>query len=396
MSHLSEMEARTEKRRGSTGGGYTGTAALSAVNSNIEDGELTEEEIEKMEREEEDKYFDEVLRVNAGDDDGEFDDYNIEPRLVEIMNDDDDDDEEDRYFEMVLQANTERPSAFPESDDVQGNVECSEKGNAKGDERGGRGSGGRVTEGVQSRSNSTFSAYDIGGKAPPPTVCTTQAVVDFTESLTMTAMEKGIPATPYSPALSRSRPSTSLSFASPSSNPFGKENRSKSDEEENLLQATLLSDSLLEQLSLKKIDDKSNARSGERIDLSIFSSAATATATAIAARSANNVDMKKNTKAEDSPWDTRQRPKEIDSNTNTNTIEVESINTDLGSDPGSDSVLIPPVPKVPFRGVNGYPASIIVKGARSCNLPDHHVTAGCTAIVALKRNNKLYVANAGT
>jgi hypothetical protein len=48
-----------------------------------------------------------------------------------------------------------------------------------------------------------------------------------------------------------------------------------------------------------------------------------------------------------------------------------------------------------FRGVNGYPASIIMKGVKSCNLPDHHVTAGCTAIVALKSGNRLYVANAG-
>jgi hypothetical protein len=228
-----------------------------------------------------------------------------------------------------------------------------------------------VTEGVQSRSNSTFSAYD---KAPPATVCTTQEVVDFTESLTMTAMEKGIPATPYSPASSKSRPSTSLSFASPSSNPFGKENRSKSDEEENLLQAALLGDSLLEKLQLKKIDDKIDIKSGERLDLRVFSSAATA--------------MKKNSKGEESSWDNRQRPRDMVGNTNTTEVESRALdgNTDLGSDS---------VPKAPFRGVNGYPASIIMKGVKSCNLPDHHVTAGCTAIVALKSGNRLYVANAG-
>jgi hypothetical protein len=373
------MEARTEKRRGSTGGGYTGIPALSTVNRG-DDVELTEQEMfEKMEKEEEDKYFDEVLRINTGDDDGDFGDGIVEPRVVEILNDDDDDDEE-RYFDMVLQANTARPSAFPEIDDMQGSERGTARG-GKGSEGGGSGSGGRVTEGVQSRSNSTFSAYD---KAPPATVCTTQEVVDFTESLTMTAMEKGIPATPYSPALSKSRPSTSLSFASPSSNPFGKENRSKSDEEENLLQAALLGDSLLEKLQLKKLDDKKDNKSGERLDLSIFSSAATAT------RSAIN-DMKKNSKGDEFSWDNRQRPRDM---VGTNTTEVEGRALD-GAQGNTDLGLIPPVAKAPFRGVNGYPASIIVKGVRTCNLPDHHVTAGCTAIVALKSGNKLYVANAG-
>ena len=371
------MEARTEKRRGSTGGaGYTEGPVKSAVDSSDDNEELSEEErIEKMEREEEDKYFDEVLRANTGDDDDEYNDGVIEPRVIEILNDDDDDDDdEDRYFDLVLQANTERPSAFPESEDLQGSEigASEEKGSERGSER------GSVKEGVQSRSNST---YDYTGIATPATVCTTQAVVDFTESLTMTAMEKGVPATPYSPALSKSRPSTSLSFASPSSNPFGKENRSKSDEEENLLQATLLSESLLEQLSLKKLDDKNDTKNGERLDLSIFSTAATA------ARSAT-LDAKNNSRGDESLWENRQRSKDTDGNTHT---DGDNKNTDLGSDSG-----ITPVPKAPFRGVNGYPASITVKGVRSCNLPDHHVTAGCTAIVALKTGNKLYVANAGT
>ena len=34
-------------------------------------------------------------------------------------------------------------------------------------------------------------------------------------------------------------------------------------------------------------------------------------------------------------------------------------------------------------------------GTKVCNLSDHRVTAGCTAVVALKVDSKLYVANAG-
>ena len=50
---------------------------------------------------------------------------------------------------------------------------------------------------------------------------------------------------------------------------------------------------------------------------------------------------------------------------------------------------------IPFRGVGNRPASILKNGTLVCNLPDHRVTGGCTAIVAVKIMNKLYVANAG-
>jgi serine/threonine protein phosphatase PrpC len=43
----------------------------------------------------------------------------------------------------------------------------------------------------------------------------------------------------------------------------------------------------------------------------------------------------------------------------------------------------------------GQPASILSGGSLICNLPQHKVTAGCTAIVTLITENKLYVANAG-
>lgn len=41
------------------------------------------------------------------------------------------------------------------------------------------------------------------------------------------------------------------------------------------------------------------------------------------------------------------------------------------------------------------PASIMSNGNLICNLKDHRVLAGCTAVVALVVGNKIYVANAG-
>ena len=417
------MEAREEKRRASTSfaasTGYTGSTAftgqvLSVVDHDDDNGDLTDEEmIERLEREEEEKYFEDVLRANTGDcEEAEYEDMALQPRVVEMQGDEDED--EDRYFELVQQANTERPSAFPDIDDVRGIAITSEIASDHGNESGdgsvnrsgsGRGSLGRMAEGVQSRSNSTYAGYEYSSVAPTTaenTDNTTQTltqdvgvtVIDFAESLTMTAMEKGTPPIPYSPALSKSRPSGSLSFSSPSSNPFGKENRSKGDDEENLLQATLLSDSLLEKISFKKLEEKerNESKQGEKLDFSVFSSAATSMKMA-------NLQAEKNAKTEQPLWDVQsQRVQDMgrsDSNGNSNgNGDMNGCDDELGrakalnnplqtntSDLPSDTPL---TPLAPFRGVNGYPASVMHKGVRSCNLPDHHVTAGCTAIVALK------------
>ena len=62
---------------------------------------------------------------------------------------------------------------------------------------------------------------------------------------------------------------------------------------------------------------------------------------------------------------------------------------------GKKGPLLPPVP-THVRGIaTGTPATVYFDGIPSCNLLDHRVTAGCTAVVALKKGNKLYVANAG-
>ena len=45
---------------------------------------------------------------------------------------------------------------------------------------------------------------------------------------------------------------------------------------------------------------------------------------------------------------------------------------------------------------NNEPASkLTVEGSPMCNLAEHRVTAGCTAVVALRVGKKLFVANAG-
>ena len=49
----------------------------------------------------------------------------------------------------------------------------------------------------------------------------------------------------------------------------------------------------------------------------------------------------------------------------------------------------------PLRSVKGRPVTLLSSGALVCNLPDHRISGGCTAIVALKIGMKLYVANAG-
>ena len=52
-------------------------------------------------------------------------------------------------------------------------------------------------------------------------------------------------------------------------------------------------------------------------------------------------------------------------------------------------------PAIPFRGVNGQPVTLYSNGNPSCNLPDHRVSAGCTAVLAVVKDQRLYVANAG-
>lgn len=69
------------------------------------------------------------------------------------------------------------------------------------------------------------------------------------------------------------------------------------------------------------------------------------------------------------------------------------------SDEGTDTELTPPPPinSESIRTVPVHEVSKVVRGAPSCNLPPHRVTAGCTAVFSLldHQSKTIYVANAG-
>lgn len=86
----------------------------------------------------------------------------------------------------------------------------------------------------------------------------------------------------------------------------------------------------------------------------------------------------------------------------TQLIKSESMKKSQGEEVVSDAeAAIVPVDSTllgrpPYVQSNGKPASITGQsGAPMCNLQDHRITAGCTAVVALKVDDVIYVANAG-
>ena len=79
--------------------------------------------------------------------------------------------------------------------------------------------------------------------------------------------------------------------------------------------------------------------------------------------------------------------------------EEATIMTDVATTshipPPVPALALTPTPIIPFRGVNGQPVTVYSNGNPSCNLPDHRVSAGCTAVLAVVKDQRLYVANAG-
>ena len=431
------------------------SSAISMTTTN--DEEMTE--AERIEKEEEDKYFDDVLRANT-----------VEPvrheNIVKVVKEEEvalsEEEEEDKYFEAVLRANTECSSEFENTDEDEGIVsnggkipqgsELHEKEKEKEEEkekesqkekekemtslrgmtviapdfagamRGRRKSTNSAvtdttaitTSSTSTSTSSTVNASALEGNTVSPFLknrntgrtyadpgSDSTGVVDFTESLTMEALEKGPEPTPFSPALSRSRPATSLSFCSPSSNsnPFGKDTRarSKSGDSDIKLKAELLSEQVIEKINVKKLENSGESDRKDRIDLSTFSKVATNLQNA-RIQNAKIQNLKRNAE-EKSHWDGLSNPPE---NSDEKLINSESQTSGEEENPemkqGINGKKWPAPPPNPthVRGIaTGKPATVYYDGIPSCNLLEHRVTAGCTAVVALKKGNKLYVANAG-
>ena len=413
-------------------------------------GVLSEAELlELKEQEDEDRYFNDVLRANTVEDDVNTVKESM-PRMPVLEGTDKsvltDEEEEDIYFESILQAVKDRPSGYLDEDE-DGDVDVGVGRGIREDYGIGVISGSNHTNTMESNtnaindSNSTVKNNEVISKPvktvksdPPNQVKKPNTEIDFTESLTMTAMDKGAAPVPFSSTLSKSRPCTSLSFSSPSSststpssssaslsftststsslaaptplpiiNPFGKENRSKTDDEENRIQAEILSIEAIENIMNKKRQvacENLKDQKPDRIDLSIMSTAVTAV---------------KERQLKDSQLNVKKVVGEISDIDNNNDIDDdddlknefygEGEELAIMKDVAMSSSVTPPAlvpipasatfPAVPFRGVNGQPVTLYSNGNPSCNLPDHRVSAGCTAVLAVVKEQRLYVANAG-
>eukprot|EP00596_Hydrurales_sp_CCMP1899_P005161 CAMPEP_0119035254 /NCGR_PEP_ID=MMETSP1177-20130426/2186_1 /TAXON_ID=2985 /ORGANISM="Ochromonas sp, Strain CCMP1899" /LENGTH=700 /DNA_ID=CAMNT_0006993251 /DNA_START=140 /DNA_END=2239 /DNA_ORIENTATION=+ len=102
---------------------------------------------------------------------------------------------------------------------------------------------------------------------------------------------------------------------------------------------------------------------------------------------------KSNNEIKDANTGYNQTDSFIDNNVNVSTMSAAA--TTYGNNGATVREDNEDVGSKPFRGVRGQPASILSGGSLICNLPQHKVTAGCTAIVTLITGNTLYVANAG-
>lgn len=395
---------------------------------------LTDAELlELKEKEDEDRYFNDVLRANTEDDAGEVE-KSIPRASVLVVTDRGvltEEEEEDNYFESIVQSVQNRPSGYlDEGGDSHDYTGSGGVGRGIGEEYGiGVISGCNKTNTKQNKVennnnndnsvNSIVKSDAIVSKTvnsdPLNPSKNQNTEIDFTESLTMTAMEKS-----YAPVTSpnvhtKHRPSTSLSFASPSTptssssppapfaslsapatmpviNPFGKENRSKTDDEENRIQAELLSIEAIENIMNKKRQSAGGNlkdQSSDRIDLSIMSSAATATKN----RQIQNLQLNEK-KVVGESGDDNELKNECNGDEEEATIMTD-IATTSHTPPAVPALALTPTPIIPFRGVNGQPVTVYSNGNPSCNLPDHRVSAGCTAVLAVVKDQRLYVANAG-
>ena len=433
-------------------------------------GILSEAELlEIKEQEDEDRYFNDVLRANTVKDDISTVEESM-PRMPVLEGTDKsvltEEEEEDKYFESIVQAVKDRPSGYLDED---GDVGVGVGHGIREDYGIGVISGSNHTNKMDSNtnpiinSNSTMQNNGIISKTvktgianPLNQVKKPNTEIDFTESLTMTAMDKGATPVPFSSALSKSRPCTSLSFSSPSPptsssstststssasssssypststsslplpaplptpthipivNPFGKENRSKTDDEENRIQAEILSIAAIENIMNKKrqvADDILKDQKPERIDLSIMSTAVTAVKERQLKDSQLNVNKEVGENSDIN--DNNNNNSNNDNNGGDDDLKDEfygegeelaimkdvamsSNNTPPAPVPALASVSCSTLPAVPFRGVNGQPVTLYSNGNPSCNLPDHRVSAGCTAVLAVVKDQRLYVANAG-
>ena len=408
---------------------------------------LSEAELlELKDQEDEDRYFNDVLRANTVEDDVDTVKEST-PRMPVLRGMDksvlSDEEEEDKYFESIVQAVKDRPSGYLDED---GDVNVVVGRGLREDYGVGVISGSNHTNTMESNtnsinnSNSTLQNNEILSRTvktvksdPLNQVKKPYTEIDFTESLTMTAMDKGAAPVPFSSAFSKSRPCTSLSFSSPSPstssssgasssstststsasslpaptpipiiNPFGKENRSKTDDEENRIQAELLSIEAIENIMNKKRQvacENLKDQKPDRIDLSIMSTAVTAV---------------KERQLKDSQLIVKTEAGEISDNNDDEDNDLKNefygegeelaIMKDVAMSssvtlsapaPASVPPSVTTFPAIPFRGVNGQPVTLYSNGNPSCNLPDHRVSAGCTAVLAVVKDQRLYVANAG-
>lgn len=433
MDAIIEFEKERERERESKIGkdiDKTDTKKLSDGKDKLTDAEL----LELKEKEDEDRYFNDVLRANTEDDAGEVEKSIPRASVVDVTDRSvlTEEEEEENYFESIVQSVQNRPSGY--LDEGCDNHDYTGSGGV------GRGIGEEYGIGVISGCNNTNTKQnkvdnssvpnnnDINSIAESDTIVSKSVnsdplnpsknqntEIDFTESLTMTALEKSNAPVTSPNVHSKHRPSTSLSFASPSTptssssppapfaslpapatmpviNPFGKENRSKTDDEENRVQAELLSIEAIENIMNKKRQSAGGNlkdQSSDRIDLSIMSSAVTATKN----RQIQNLQLNEK-KVVGENGDDNELKNEF------NGVEEEAtVMTDVATTshnpPPPPALALTPTPIIPFRGVNGQPVTVYSNGNPSCNLPDHRVSAGCTAVLAVVKDQRLYVANAG-
>lgn len=435
MDAIIEFEKERERERESKIGKYgdkidkIDTKKLSDGKDKLTDAEL----LELKEKEDEDRYFNDVLRANTEDDTGAVEKSIPRVSVVEVTDRSvlTEEEEEDKYFESIVQSVQNRPSGYlDEGGDDHAYTGSGGVGRGIGEEYGiGVISGCNNTNAKQDKvennsgsNNNIVKSDTIVSKTvnsdPLNPSKNQNTEIDFTESLTMTAMEKSNAPVTSPNVHSKHRPSTSLSFASPSTptssssppapfaslsapatmpviNPFGKENRSKTDDEENRIQAELLSIEAIENIMNKKRQSAGGSlkdQSSDRIDLSIMSSAVTATKN----RQIQNLQLneKNEKKVVGENGDDNELKNEFNGDEEEATIMTD-VATASHTPPPVPALTLTPTPIIPFRGVNGQPVTVYSNGNPSCNLPDHRVSAGCTAVLAVVKDQRLYVANAG-
>lgn len=438
MDAIIEFEKERERERENEIGKDTDKNDEIDIGKERKDELSDAELLELKEKEDEDRYFNDVLRANTEDDAGEAEKSIPRVSVVEVTDRSvlTEEEEEDKYFESIVQAVQNRPSGYlDEGGDSHDYTGSGGADHGIGEEYGiGVISGCNNTNAKQDKMESNTNSNDYIDSTMKSDAIISKTInsnplnpsknqiteIDFTESLTMTAMEKSNAPVTSPTVHSKHRPCTSLSFASPTStsssspvapfaslqapttmpiiNPFGKENRSKTDDEENRIQAELLSIEAIENIMNKKRQSAGGNlkdQSSDRIDLSIMSSAVTATKN----RQKQNLQLnEKNDKNDKQVVGENDGDNELKNEFNGDEEEA-TIMTDFATTshtpPPIPALALTPTPIIPFRGVNGQPVTVYSNGNPSCNLPDHRVSAGCTAVLAVVKDQRLYVANAG-